>query len=85
MADLVGINLGSQPDTLIRGVEATKRGLRAHKGELNVRFGGEEFSLRCLITESDRTPFLLGRLDFFSRFNITFDNAKEEVILEKIQ
>ena len=83
MARLVGINLGSQPDTLIRGAKATRRGLRAYKGELKVRFAGEEFSLRCLITESDRTPFLLGRLDFFSKFNVTF--AKDEVILEKIQ
>lgn len=83
MARLVGINLGSQPDTLIRGVEATRRGLRAHKGELKVRLGSEEFSLRCLITESDNTPLVLGRLDFFSKFNVTF--AKEEVILDKIQ
>lgn len=85
MARLVGINLGSQPDTLIRGVEATRRGLRAYKGELKVRLGGEEFSLRCLITESDNTPLVLGRLDFFSKFNVTFDSTKEEVILEKIQ
>ncbi len=43
-----------------------------------------EFEVTSLISSKDTTPFILGRMDFFSRFNITFDNKNQKIILDPI-
>ena len=64
------------------GIEG--RPILVYQGRLDVLIEHVGLSLRCLISESDATPFLLGRADFFSRFNITFDNSRRKIVLAEI-
>lgn len=78
---LLGIRLPTLPDTYVAGISG--RGIPAYKGRLKLRIQGEEFEVRCLFTKSDRTPFLLGRLDVFSLFHVHFDGHNCQIILKK--
>ena len=82
MANLVGIQLPDAPDTSVRGITSGR--MLAYKGQLRLRLEGEEFEVRCLFTKSNRTPFLLGRVDFFSLFDVHFDNQNCQIILERL-
>ena len=82
MASLVGVTLPKVPDIYVGGISGPK--LAAFRGSLNCRIGNEQFELRCLFTKSDKTPFLLGRIDFFNLFNVTFDNKNQQIILDRL-
>lgn len=82
MAKLVGVRLPRKADTWIYGIKGQK--MAGYKGELKLRINGEEFGVKCLFTKSDKTPFLIGRVDFFSLFNVHFDNRNAQIILERL-
>lgn len=82
MASLVGIQLPDSPDTYISGISGQR--MPAYKGQLRMRIRTEEFELRCLFTRSNRTPFLLGRVDFFSLFDVRFDGRNCCIVLERL-
>jgi hypothetical protein len=48
---------------------------------LPIRVGSTELSVRCLFAENPRTPFVLGRADFFDAFVVTFDQLQRNIIL----
>lgn len=50
---------------------------------INVLIRNEELTLTANFIEDGGEPALLGRYDFFDRFEITFDEANQEVILRK--
>lgn len=81
MANLVGIPIPSMPDTYVTGI--TRRRMPAYKGRLRLRIQSEEFEVRCLFTRSNTTAFLLGRLDFFSLFDVRFDGRNGQIILSR--
>lgn len=82
MAKDLGVDLTRCPRDRCTGIEGTP--LPVYHTEIGVRIGEVELLLRCLISENDATPFLLGRADFFSRFSITFDNQRKRIILSEI-
>lgn len=82
LAQLAGVTLPSRPNTSVSGITSVP--MPAYTGELQFRLGGEEFKIRCLFTESNRTPFLLGRIDFFTMFNVTFSGQHCCIELEKV-
>ncbi len=43
---------------------------------INIGFNGVEIEARVAWAESDEVPFLLGRLDVFKRFDITFRESR---------
>jgi len=81
MATLAGVQLPEKPDAYVTGI--ARRRMPAYSGKLKMRIGQEEFEIRCLFTESDRTPFLLGRVDFFSIFDIAFDGNSCTIVLAR--
>lgn len=44
--------------------------------------GQEKFTVRCYFVKSNTLP-LLGRIDIWNKFNLFFDNKKEQVVFEK--
>lgn len=81
LAQLTGNHLSSIPDAHMTGVAGIS--MPCFKGNLSLRIGGEKLDVRCLFTESDSTPFLLGRIDFFSSFEILFDGNNCSIVLTK--
>ena len=77
MAEDIGTNLKTLPQARSYGIE--DRGIVVFIGHLTVKFAAEELSIRCLFSEKDTTPFLLGRMDIFSHFNVHFDNRRKKV------
>lgn len=82
LATLTGIHLPSTPNAEVYGVSG--KPMPAYKGHLKLRIKSEEFEVRCLFTESDKTPLLLGRIDFFPLFNVHFDNRNNQIVLERL-
>ena len=82
MAEDLGIDVSGCPTDHCTGIEG--RPLLVYHARIDLRIGEVELSLRCLISESDTTPFVLGRADLFSRFSITFDNRQKKICLSEI-
>lgn len=64
------------------GIEG--RGINAYRGRILVKIGGVELGIRCYFAESDDPTLLLGRLDLFDKFNITFDSSQKQIIFREI-
>ena len=43
---------------------------------ITLKLAGEWIPVRCIFTEHDDIPFILGRLDIFGKFNIKFDEME---------
>ena len=82
MSHLIGINLHSIEPQQTYGLRNDP--LIVYPATLNLRIRGIFFQVRCLITDKDDTSLLLGRLDLFPHFNITFDNRRHKIIFSEI-
>lgn len=82
LATLLGIDLRSCARASVLGIEG--RPIPARVGSLTLLFGKESLPVRCHFLKSERTPYLLGRLDIFPRFNIQFNNRARRVAFSRI-
>ena len=82
MANLVGYQLPASPNASVSGISGHP--MPAYTGEMSLRIQTEDFAVRCLFTQSNRTALLLGRLDFFSLFNVQFDGQGHYIILDRV-
>ena len=87
-ADITTIPLGAgQALGFSRGPKETIRELRGVSGggvpylvkRALLRFDGLSVSARLAWTLIEEVPFLLGRLDIFARFDITFQESRRQV------
>lgn len=51
-------------------------GANVSKSFVNLKICGEETRVRCIFSEMDNIPFLIGRLDVLDKFNIMFYEDK---------
>lgn len=80
-AELLGFKPDPEKKIKIGGVEG--KGVTAYPGKIEIRLGEKELSLRCHFLRSRVMP-LLGRLDFWDKFSIFFDNKKKEIVLKPV-
>jgi len=83
MADVIGIDLTTCPQSISYGIEGD--GVKVYMGKIQIKIGQVELKVRCLFSEKETTPYILGRADIFSTFNITFDNQNKKIRLSKIK
>ena len=81
LAQLTGNHLSATPDASMTGIAGIS--MPCFKGNLSLKIDDQKFNVRCLFTDSDNTPFLLGRIDFFSHFEILFDGDNCNIVLTK--
>lgn len=79
LAETVGINLSKCAKEYSLGIEG--RPLPAKVGSITLRLGSEILPVRCHFLKAEHTPYLLGRMDLFSRFDIFFHNQQRRVSL----
>ena len=80
-AGFFGFQKNPRERIILGGVEG--RGIGGYPYKLLVKLGREEFPLRCYFIESNTDP-LLGRLDFWDKFSITFDNRSLKTIISPL-
>lgn len=80
MAELVGVDLKQVPSGRSLGIEGG-RGIKTWLDTIEVAIGPHLVHLRCLFSENEQTPYLLGRADLFSFFTITFDTRRHAIFL----
>jgi hypothetical protein len=83
MAKVIGLDLKSCTKSISYGIEGN--GVCVYAGKITIRIGKEQLLVRCLFSEKENTPYILGRADVFSAFNITFDNRAGKIIFTKLR
>jgi len=82
IADMTGIDLNRCAKEYSIGIEG--RPVPARVGTITLRFGMEVISVRCHFLTAKDTPYLLGRMDLFSNFDIFFHNRQRRVSFTRI-
>jgi hypothetical protein len=77
-----GFDWNKLPDASIIGIG---RGtVPAKLGQMLIRVGTVELSVRCMFMDQRITPFILGRADFLDRFAVTIDAGQNKIILDEL-
>lgn len=77
MAEDTGLKLSGLAQVRTFGIE--NKGITAHIGNIKIKIADTELKIRCLFSEKDTTPFILGRVGIFSHFNIFIDNRRNKI------
>ena len=78
----LGVNLARRPQDVFFGIEGG--GVRVYRGWRSLKIGPHPLRARCVFSPHERSPFILGRMDVFRRFTITFDNRRRVIRFTKI-
>lgn len=82
-AERLGVDLRGADQVRVAGIDGVFQD--AQVGEIVLRIGQVEVRLPCLFCPNPSTPYLIGRMGFFSRFNVAFDNRRKRIVLETIE
>ena len=82
LSKIVGVDLSACK--IVQSYGLKNEPVKVFVAKITIRIAKLEFPIRCLFTEDDSTSLLLGRMDIFSRFNITFDNKHKKIRLSEI-
>ena len=82
VADLVGVDLKRASAMRTFGIEGG--GIRVFIGRITIRIGPETLRIRSFFSERDDAPFLLGRMDLFTKFKIELGPKKKKIRFTKI-
>ncbi|MEW6556036.1 MAG: retropepsin-like aspartic protease [Elusimicrobiota bacterium] len=83
MAKAIGIDLKSCPSERSYGIEG--KGVKVYISSIKIKIRDITSKVRCFFSENEQTPFILGRIDFFRKFNVNFDNKNKKIILIPIK
>ena len=79
----LGVRLSQCPQDLFFGIEGT--GVRVYRGSLSLKIGTHPLRVRCVFSTHEHCPLILGRMDVFRHFSITFDNCRNVIRFTKIR
>jgi hypothetical protein len=75
------IGLAAEQLSDVDVVRVGRGGIHAQLGELPLRIGNVELSVRCLFIDMEADLFILGRADFLDRFALTIDTRARRISL----
>lgn len=78
----LGINLARCPRQTFLGIEG--KGLRVYCGSVIIKLGPYPLQIRCVFSPQEHTPLILGRMDIFDHFTLTFDNRRHRIRFTKL-
>ena len=73
----LGIDLARCPQDTFFGIEGA--GVRVYRGWIALKIGPYPLRVRCVFSPREHTPLILGRMDLFRHFSITFDNHRHRI------
>ena len=83
MVKVSNVDLSTCPQSRSYGIEGD--GVKVYASQIQIKIGQVELKVRCLFSERETTPYIPGRADVFSRFNIVFDNRNKKIKLTEIK
>lgn len=78
LAMQLGITFDRHRKTKLWGIG--KQAVWGSPGGIELKFDSTKISVRSYFVDTDDTVILLGRLDIFDQFSITFDTGKQAVV-----
>ena len=78
----LGVDLARCPQEIFFGIEGA--GGRVYRGAISLKIGPHPVQVRCVFSPRERTPLILGRMDLFRHFSITFDNHRHVIRFIKL-
>jgi len=78
----LGVVLARCPQETFFGIEG--HGIRVFRGSLALKIGPHPVRVRCVFSSREHTPLILGRLDLFRHFSLTFDNRRRLIRFTKL-
>ena len=66
------IDLSALPKMRFCGIEG--KSITAYLTKITIKITNTPIEITCALSSNERSPFILGRKDIFSNFNISFDN-----------
>lgn len=78
----LGVELAQCPQETFLGIEGS--GVHVFRGWITVKIGPHPLRVRCVFSPREHTPLILGRLDLFRHFSITFDNRRHVIRFTKL-
>ena len=78
----LGVILSQCPQETFFGIEGS--GIRVYRGWLSLTIGEYPVHVRCVFSTREHCPLILGRMDIFRHFSITFDNRRHVIRFTKI-
>lgn len=78
----LGIDLARCPQETFFGIEGA--GVRVYRGWVSLKIGPYPLRVRCVFSPREHTPLILGRMDLFRHFSITFDNHRHLIRFTKL-
>lgn len=82
VATVLGIDLKSCPQEIM--YTANNEPMMTFYSKISVSLSGKMFELPCVFTDKDDTPFLLGRVGFIERFNMTLNAQERKLVFEEL-
>lgn len=79
VSDILGLKLQDGQESTVTGVGGQEVKIFVHR--IMIRVGDEELEIRAGFTEREDIPYLLGRTDILTHFNILF--KKDRVVFIK--
>lgn len=73
----IGIELSTLPKIRFSGIEGGS--VSASIAKITVMITTKPIDITCAFSSNERCPFILGRKDLFSRYDIVFDNRRKVV------
>jgi hypothetical protein len=78
----LGIDLARCTQETFFGIEGI--GIRVYRGWLPIRIGAVPLRVRCVFSTQEHHPLILGRMDVFQHFSITFDYHRHVIRFTKV-
>lgn len=82
VAEDLGIDIKLLPKICFKGIEGSV--IVAYRAKITVKITNTPVEITCALSSNEKSPFILGRKDIFSRFNIVFDNKKKLIKFSRI-
>ena len=78
----LGLELNRLPKMRFCGIEGS--GITAYIAKITIKITSTPVEIICALSDNEKSPFILGRKDIFSRFNILFDNKNKIITFTKL-
>ena len=82
VAEDLGIDIKSLPKISFTGIGG--RHIVAYLAKITIKITNTPIKVACALSSNEKSPFILGRKDVFSHFNILFDNKKKLIKFNRI-